>query len=63
MMKIRLRPVKPPRQIKNSLATVELENICFRALKKDPEDRYPTANDFADDLQSAIDILPTGFPL
>ena len=60
---IRLRPVKPPRQIKNSVATIELENICFRALKKDPEDRYPTANDFAHDLQAAIDVLPTEFLL
>ena len=34
------QPLKPPRQIKHNVATVELEEICFRALKKNPEDRF-----------------------
>lgn len=58
-----MRPVKPPRQIKNNTATVELENICFRALSKAPEDRFSTAKDFANSLQLAIDVLPTEFLL
>lgn len=58
-----LQPVKPPRQIKSNVATIELENICFRALKKNPEDRYSTSRDFAEALQSAIDVLPAEFVL
>lgn len=57
------RPVKPPRQIKNNIATSELEDICFRALKKHPEDRYSTASDFADELNNAITALPAEFLL
>ena len=52
------KPVRPPRQIRDNVATVELEAICFRALKKDPEARYPTALDFAEALRNAIAVLP-----
>ena len=52
------QPVRPPRQINGNVATIELENICFRSLKKNPEERFSTAQDFAAALESAIDVLP-----
>lgn len=57
------QPVKPPRQIRGNVATIQLENICLKALKKDPEERYRTAEDFADAIQDAIDSLPVEFLL
>ena len=52
------RPAKPPRQIKHNTASVELEKVCLRALNKQPQNRYSTAKDFANELQQAIDALP-----
>ena len=55
---ILVQPVRPPRQINGNVATIELENVCFRALRKNPEERFSTAHDFANALCSAIDVLP-----
>ncbi len=52
------QPVRPPRQIKDNVATIQLEEICFRALRKNPEERFSTAHDFADTLKFAINVLP-----
>ena len=34
----------------NSLVSAELEAICFKALRKDPKDRYTSADEFAQAL-------------
>lgn len=43
--------VRPPRQVDDTLPK-ELERICLKALALRIEDRYPTAADLADDLQT-----------
>jgi serine/threonine protein kinase len=40
----------PPREIDPSIST-ELQEIIYRALERDPKNRYATAHDFAWDLQ------------
>jgi tetratricopeptide (TPR) repeat protein len=40
---------RPPRKADRTVHP-ELETICLKALEKDPEKRYPTAREFADDL-------------
>lgn len=39
-----------PRQIRREVPS-DLENICLKAMRYEPELRYKTADDFADDLQ------------
>jgi eukaryotic-like serine/threonine-protein kinase len=39
----------PPREIDPSI-TPELQEIIYRALERDPKNRYPNAREFADDL-------------
>jgi hypothetical protein len=50
---IKLRPAVPPRTIRDDIPK-PLEDICLKALAKDPEDRYNTASDMAADLRAAI---------
>lgn len=38
---------------------LDLERICLKAMARCPADRYPTAADFADDLQRYLDGKPT----
>jgi len=56
MMKTVNGKVVPPSQISsiqiNPVLYKNLENICLIALSKDPDDRYPTAEAFANDLTS-----------
>jgi serine/threonine protein kinase len=40
----------PPREIDPSI-TAELQEIIYRALERDPRNRYASARDFAGDLQ------------
>jgi eukaryotic-like serine/threonine-protein kinase len=47
----------PPRSIFPSIP-VELETIVLKALRKEPADRYSTAQEFADDLERFIDDRP-----
>lgn len=41
---------KPPRHV-NELVPVDLETITLKAMAKEPERRYPSAREFADDLR------------
>ena len=57
-------PVRP-KKIKSNIHA-DLETICLKAMEKDPENRYASANDFADDLQRFLDgetILAQPTPL
>ena len=51
-------PPHPPRRIVASFPR-ELAAICMKALEKDPNDRYPTAVDLADDLRRWLEVRPT----
>jgi serine/threonine protein kinase/WD40 repeat protein len=51
------RDVKPPRQIDDAIP-VELEQICLKALNKQPSMRYSTARDFANELRHATSDAP-----
>lgn len=46
-----------PRKLMPSVPT-ELQTICLKALEKDPNKRYATARDFADDLRRFTQNLP-----
>ncbi len=46
-------PVRPSRL--NPRVSRDLENVCLMAIAKDPARRYPTAKDFADDLQRFLE--------
>jgi serine/threonine protein kinase len=48
---------RPPRAI-NRLMPIELETIILKAISKAPQDRYATAQAFADDLQRFLDDQP-----
>jgi serine/threonine protein kinase/tetratricopeptide (TPR) repeat protein len=48
---------RPPRQI-NPHIPADLETIVLKAIRKDPEYRYATAHDFADDLRRFFEDKP-----
>jgi serine/threonine-protein kinase len=53
LMKAAKSPVPPPSSVlKGGHPAIDkaVENICLKALEKDPEERYVTAKDFAEDL-------------
>lgn len=47
------RPVTPPRSVKAGISP-ELEEICLKAMAKEPTARYRSAADFAADLRRAV---------
>jgi serine/threonine protein kinase len=47
----------PPRRFNHALPA-DLETILLKALAKQPDDRYPTARAFADDLRRFLDDRP-----
>jgi serine/threonine protein kinase/WD40 repeat protein len=51
-------PPHPPNRVVASFPR-ELGAICLMALQKDPNDRYPTALDLADDLRRWLETRPT----
>ena len=44
---------RPPRTIDRSVP-VEVESLCLKAMAKKPQDRFSTAQDFADELRLAL---------
>ncbi len=48
---------RPPRRV-NPAVPAELEVIVLKALAKDPAERYPTAQELADDLRRFLDDRP-----
>jgi serine/threonine protein kinase len=53
LRKVREASFKPPTQL-NPAVPKELEAIVLRALKKDPEDRYPSAADWRNELEGFL---------
>jgi serine/threonine protein kinase len=47
----------PPRQLAPSVPA-DLETVCLKALRKEPKDRYPTAQEFADELNRFLHDEP-----
>jgi len=56
---------KPPPSLreKNSLISVEMENVILKALEKNPENRFPNVQAFADALEAASKKRPVGTTL
>ncbi len=54
LQQIREHDPKPPRKI-NPQTPRELEMICLKCLEKDPEKRYGSAQELADDLERFLD--------
>ena len=48
----------PPREL-NPEISPELQEVIYRALERDPRDRYSTANEFAWDLEHLDQVVPT----
>ena len=48
---------RPPRELRPDLSP-ELEMVVLRAMAYDPEERYPTAAEFADDLEHLLSREP-----
>ena len=48
----------PPREL-NPEISPELQEVIYRALERDPRDRYSTANEFAWDLEHPDQVVPT----
>jgi serine/threonine protein kinase/WD40 repeat protein len=48
---------RPPRRL-NRAIPAELETVILKAIAKDPEERYTTAQELADDLQRFLDDQP-----
>jgi tetratricopeptide (TPR) repeat protein len=48
----------PPPRLLNRAVPAELETIVLKALEKDPQDRYATAQELADDLRRFVEDRP-----
>jgi serine/threonine-protein kinase len=48
----------PPRQL-NPEITLQLQETVYRAMEREPQDRYSTANEFAWDLEHLEEVTPT----
>lgn len=53
LSQVQNRPVTPPRSVRAGVSP-ELEEICLKAMAKDPAQRYRSAADFAVDLRRAV---------
>jgi serine/threonine-protein kinase len=47
----------PPREV-NPAISPELQEVIYRALEREPQDRYSTANEFAYDLEHLDQVTP-----
>jgi len=56
LMQVNTEPV-PPRQIRASIP-VALESVIMKAMRKDPNERYASANEMRDDLKRVAAGLP-----
>lgn len=54
--------VRPPRQIDRDIPR-EVERVCLIALHRSQVNRYSTAGDFADELESALRLLTSDDPM
>lgn len=57
MNQIAFSEPRPLRAVRRSIP-VELETVILKAIAKNPIERYPTAQEFADDLQRFLDCRP-----
>lgn len=48
---------QPPRQLNDAIPR-DLQTICLKAIEKDPDRRYRSANEFGDDLQRFLNNQP-----
>lgn len=56
LLKVDQRPPEPPSQrAPDREIPAELEEICLKALQKDPDDRYQSAQAFADELEMFLE--------
>ncbi|NDH07954.1 serine/threonine protein kinase, partial [bacterium] len=55
--KIRNEDPVPPRRLCKSIPR-ELELICLKAISKDPNERYPSATEFSEDLEHYFNFKP-----
>ncbi len=53
----RLGDLTPPSRLNRNIAR-DLEAICLKAMATEPDDRYASAVELADDLQSFLDLRP-----
>ncbi|HET6201914.1 MAG TPA: bifunctional serine/threonine-protein kinase/formylglycine-generating enzyme family protein [Planctomycetota bacterium] len=49
-------PVRPRKL--NASISPDLETVCLKALEKDPDRRYATAGEFAEDLRNLLELRP-----
>jgi hypothetical protein len=54
---VKHQPPIPPRQLEKSISK-DLNFVLLKALRKNPEERYATAREFAADLQAVLDGKP-----
>ena len=56
---VQVRDTEPPRpRLLRPELPIDLETICLKALDKNPSRRYPSAREFADDLERQMDGRP-----
>jgi eukaryotic-like serine/threonine-protein kinase len=51
-------PILPPSSVRRDVPKA-LEDVCMKALEREPDKRYATAQDFADDLERAARAIDT----